>query len=430
MGMRHKATMSSASFSVRKYLDRFLPSPRSPAHGHLLNKRFLTNNPVAYEAAIAAAESYVAKLLEDGDIGWLYAKPFDTITGNPQYFRLMFDFLNILQAMHIPAAGRVLEIGSGPGWITEHLLMLGFTVDALEPSGDFIKIAQHRCDSLQNHHRLTGTPKVTFHQTTLEEIELEDQNFDAILFFDVLHHVVNEEVAIEKTFRYLKPGGCLGVVEGAWHPDFKALEQILLVEMAKYGTLENPFSTEYLDHLLAQNGFTDIQRYAAVNGFFSETQLVQPLAHFAAGGLKGSNNITARKPSDEDRLFQNCTNLNCKTDATLVLVQGGINAETRTVSVEVNLTNTGDTMFDNRAWKQGHVTLALRQGLLGSPGFLECSERHLLPEIVTPGKSVEMKLTYTLPSSGTLENWELDLIAEGAFWFSSRGIKSCPVPCI
>ena len=83
---------------------------------------------MAYQSAIAAAQTYVAKL-QAGDVLWLHSKPFDPNSGHPQYFRLMFDLLNILQVMAVPAGGRVLEIGSGPGWVTEILLMLGFTVD-------------------------------------------------------------------------------------------------------------------------------------------------------------------------------------------------------------------------------------------------------------------------------------------------------------
>lgn len=51
-------------------------------------KRFLTDNPVAYRAAIEAAETYASKLV-DGEHAWLFAKPYDDTPGNPQYFRLM-----------------------------------------------------------------------------------------------------------------------------------------------------------------------------------------------------------------------------------------------------------------------------------------------------------------------------------------------------
>lgn len=273
-------------------------------------------------------------------------------------------------------------------------------------------------------------PNICFHQATLEEIEFEDKRFDAILFFDVLHHVVDEEIALEKSFRFLKPGGCLGVVEGAWHPEFKALEQALIAEMAKFGTLENPFSVKYIDYLLDKSGFIEIQRYVGVNGFFSKSQLSQPLQNFSACPLAGSNNIVARKPYDKDNPYPNCTSFNYKTDAQLSLVSGGIDISTRTALLLIQLKNTGETLLSSQAEQTGHITLALRQGTPGTKSFLESKERHLLCETLIPGGAVKMELTYTLPPDVSLENWELDAVSEGVFWFSSRGIKSCPIPCL
>jgi SAM-dependent methyltransferase len=397
--------------------------PLIPKH-----KRFLTDNPMAYKNAIDAAESYVSKL-EPGEIGWLHSKPYDPTLGNPQYFRLMFDLLNILQTMKMPVHARILEIGSGPGWVTEILLMMGFSVDAIEPSADLIAIAQERCSGLTTHYRHPAPPKVRFHQTTLEEIELDDRCFDAILFFDVLHHVVNEEIAFEKSFRFLKPGGCLGIAEGAWHPDFKTLEQALILEMAKFGTLENPFSAEYIDYLLTKSGFIGIERYVGVNGFFSQNQLSQPLRNFSAGPLAGSNNMIARKP-DNNGHYPSCTDFNFKTDAQIKILSGGIDIAARTAFLVIDISNTGETLFDNQAAQIGHITLALRQGVPGTRLFLEAKERHLLTKTLIPGGTVGMELTYTLPPCVSLENWELDMVAEGVFWFSCRGIHSCPVPCL
>ena len=404
-------------------------TPRERTSG-LTHRRFLTANPVAYQAAIEAAESYVSKL-EEGAVAWLHCKPFDATPANAQYFRLMFDLLNMLQAMKIPPKGRILEVGSGPGWVTEILLMLGFTVDALEPSGALTAIAKERCAALSAHYRHSVNPRVTFHQATLEDVEFDDGCFDAVLFFDVLHHVVHEATAIEKSFRFLKPEGCLGIVEGAWHPDFKALEQMCVDEMARFGTLENPFSTEYLDFLLARAGFTEVQRHSAVNGFFSQSQLAQPLENFVLQPLAGSNNMTARKPSLAETLHPPCTALDRRTDVQLTLLCGGIDAETKAVNVQVQLKNTGETLLSHRAQQIGHITLALRQGKHGTPVFLECRERHALPVSLVPGAEVVLKLVYMLPpKASSFENWELDLVAESCYWFSSRGINTCPVPLL
>ncbi len=411
-------------------LGRESASTKQPLISGLPHRRFLTNNPVAYQQAIAAAESYVSKL-EEGVVSWLHCKPFDATAGNPQYFRLTFDLLNMLQAMQVRPQGRILEVGSGPGWVTEILLMLGFSVDALEPSGDLIEIARERCTALATHYRHGANPPVTFHQATLEDIEFDKERFDAVLFFDVLHHVVHEEVAIEKCFRFLKPDGRLGIVEGAWHPDFKALERICIDEMAQFGTLENPFSTEYLDLLLTQAGFTELQRHVAVNGFFSQSQLAQPLGNFVSQPIASANNVTARKPSLAETLYPSCTATHRQTDVQLQLLSGGIDAAKLRANMQIRLKNTGETLLNHRAQQAGHVTLALRYGKPDTPLFLECRERHLLPTSLIPGDELVLMLVYTLPATASsLENWQLDLVAESCYWFSSRGIKTCPIPLL
>jgi len=270
---------------------------------------------------------------------------------------------------------------------------------------------------------------VRFHQTTLEEIEFEEGSFDAILYFDVLHHVVDEETVMEKSFRFLKPGGCLGIVEGAWHPDFKKLEADLIAEMARFGTLENPFSTDYIDDLLKKSGFIDIKRYVGVNGFFTETQLMLPLQAFG-GSIANSNNMTARKPGPEGPQYPRCTDFSAKTDVRITLIEGGIDPASRLASCTIELENTGETLLDNNPARIGHITLALRQGIPGSKAFLECGERIPLSETLLPGESLRMNLAFTLPPDAVLENWELDLVAEGLFWFSGRTIPACPLVCV
>lgn len=57
------------------------------------------------------------------------------------------------------------------------------------------------------------------------------------------------------------------MVEGAWQPGARAMEQALIAEMASFGTLENPFTQAYLDEVLKTAGFVEIRRYGGVNGF-------------------------------------------------------------------------------------------------------------------------------------------------------------------
>ncbi|MBF0307066.1 MAG: methyltransferase domain-containing protein [Alphaproteobacteria bacterium] len=390
------------------------------------HQRFLGDRAVDYRGAIDAARAYVSKL-SDGEADWLRYKPFDPTPGNPQYFRLMYDLLNILQAMAVPRNGRVLEIGGGPGWITEILVMLGHSVDVIEPAADLADIARARCDSLAAHYRRSAPPSVRFHGAPLEEADFPERSFDAILFFDVLHHVVDERAALSNCFRFLAPGGNLGIVEAAWRPDCPQMERALLDEMEKFGVVENPFTAQYLDQLLREFGFIDIQRFTGVNGFFGERDLDSPLRAFGPP-LTSLNNLTARRPSIAEILYPDCTDLDHVTGVTLDLISGAIDQRARAASLVVRLTNTGRTRLSHRPSDVGQVTLALRRGEPGSPAFVECAERHPLIETLIPGHSLVMRIDYTLPAGVDLRDWQVDLVAEGAFWFSRRGIPALPIP--
>jgi hypothetical protein len=38
-----------------------------------------------------------------------------------------------------------------------------------------------------------------------------------------------------------------------------------------------------------------------------------------------------------------------------------------------------------------------------------------------------MTVEFTLPEGSPLDGWEFDAVAEGRYWFSSRGIGALPV---
>ena len=71
--------------------------------------------------------------------------------------------MNLLRAMGVTPGGRVVEVGSGPGWVTEILLALGYEVDAVEPSEDMIAIAKERIAHARAHYHLGPLPRADFH---------------------------------------------------------------------------------------------------------------------------------------------------------------------------------------------------------------------------------------------------------------------------
>lgn len=414
--------LRSAARRILRRLRR--PAPVAAPGGPPVHRRFLSGASGRQEAWLQAAREYVSRKDESGR-AWLYRKPYDTNSGNPEFFHESYSVLNLLQAMSVPSGGRILEVGSGPGWITEILMSLGFEVDGIEPSEAMIEIARERVESAARHHRIASPARVVFHASTIEDCGLPDDSFDAVLFHAALHHVVDENRTLAQCFRLLCPGGVLGVCEAAWVPGKRALEEKLEEEMRLYGTLENPYTTEYLDWLLREHGFVEVRRYHAVNGYFPAEQGALPLEAVAGSLAHVHNNLTARKPSP---WAVTTLDHHARTQAGIELLESRFDPATGHLHLRARLSNRGETAWLHRTPRVGRVSIALRSGEPGSPGFREAEPRHLLPRPLPAGESMDMDLEYQIPPGLEDAPWELDLINEQMFWFSHRGTKAARVP--
>ncbi len=397
----------------RKMKSRTLATPTNGVPAH---RRMLSDKPQRYVEYIQAARDYVEKSQAEP---WLYTKPYDRSHGNPEVYKGLYQILNILEAMRLPVQGRVLEVGSGPGWVTEILMLLGYEVDGIEPCEDMIRVAEYRIKACIEHHRLERPSKVQFHQQPLEECELPDEAFDGVLFHESLHHVVDEEKGLANVYRMLKPGRMLGVSgEPSWKPGNREFEEPLEEEMRLHGTLENPFTTQYLFHLLGKYGFVGIERYHGVNGLVR----VQD-GHLTAEKL-------ARFPGYDNHIVTafkqypcvTTIDLQAKTQARMRLRDTQFDPATNKAWFKLELTNIGETLWlhGRDAGSEGVVMLALRQGVHTDANFREVFPRKRLRAPVEPGETIVFEAEFVLPNDHQGE-WFLDLVNEHLFWFSQRG---------
>ncbi len=238
------------------------------------------------------------RTLDEAQRAWLHRKPFDPSPGNAALFDVLIPVLHLLEAMRIKPGGRVLEVGSGPGWLSEWLLLLGFSVDGVEPAPEMISVAEERIRAARQRYGLPSEPSVAYHATTLEQWQGPAGSFDAVIFQEALHHLMDERAALVNAFEALRPGGVLGITEAAWSPGFidtTPQEE----EMARFGTLESPFTPEYLDYLLRDIGWVDIERFHAIRGFVPESRALRVLAkEMLRAPLGLYNHVVARRPAD------------------------------------------------------------------------------------------------------------------------------------
>jgi len=109
-----------------------------------------------------------------------------------------------------PPPGKLLDIGAGTGWTSLFFAKRGYDVTAQDISEDMIALARmnKRRYSLKNIDFLT----CDYENMNLNEV------FDYAIFYDSLHHSIDEQKAIYQAYKALKSGGiCLTVEPGIGH---------------------------------------------------------------------------------------------------------------------------------------------------------------------------------------------------------------------
>jgi SAM-dependent methyltransferase len=94
---------------------------------------------------------------------------------------------------------RALDVGSGIGRTMHMLRGIGFEVVGVEPDAAF------RARGLERF----GFPAEAVVLSTIEDAEFERESFDYVCFGACLEHLYRPDEAIERTLRWLRPGGII-----------------------------------------------------------------------------------------------------------------------------------------------------------------------------------------------------------------------------
>jgi SAM-dependent methyltransferase len=109
-----------------------------------------------------------------------------------------------------PPPARVLDCGCGAGWLSYFLAQRGYQVVGTDVSADAIAIARA-------HPTFHDGPAPSFAVADTEALTY-DAEFDAVVFFDSLHHAIDEAAAMRSAWRALKRGGvCIALEPGRGH---------------------------------------------------------------------------------------------------------------------------------------------------------------------------------------------------------------------
>jgi len=147
---------------------------------------------------------YLRNLGEEG-VRHAAAKPFSDAHCS-EYLAEIGAILSLLPA---PPA-RLLDLGCGTGWTSVFFAKRGHDVVGVDISPDMIRQANR----LRDKEELAN---LRFLASDYEQMDFQEE-FDCAVFFDSLHHAVDEALALRKTFQALRPGGlCVTSEPGEGH---------------------------------------------------------------------------------------------------------------------------------------------------------------------------------------------------------------------
>jgi len=365
---------------------------------------------------------------------------------DPETHRHFSDFANMAVALALPAGAKILDVGCGSGWLSEYFARLGYDVTGIDISDDLIRMARERVASVPynlDHESAISCRFITHDIETAPLAKELGAKFDAIICYDSLHHLLDERAVFRHLAAMLDVGGLLFILEGHKPAAGSATEDELRAVMHEYGTLESPFSTDYLRRLLDENGFAVVGDYVSVNGLFEREML--------EGAPFNSNNASDASADFETSEFR----LPLRTIATdyhyLTCMKVADDAPAKSVpdsrvpsvlraefalrdtppprvapgtkfEIRLEIRNSGDTLWlTGQTVRAGVVMPGLK--ILDEDGgtVLELHGHPLLPRAVSPGQSVALDIQFVAPDKPGKYTVKIDLVDQHVCWFEERG---------
>lgn len=366
------------------------------------------------------------KELSEGERLWLETKPFSA----PPSFELatcLRTFAHIVEQLKLGLRAQVLDVGCGPGWMSEYLARCGYWVTGIDISEDMVEIARLRIAQIPGQVGEGIDAHAEFHAMPVREMPWEAR-FDAAILYDTMHHFDNELETLRVILRTLVPGGTIYIREGARPAPGSYSEQALIDEMRTWSTLESPFDPRYLLQVVGDAGFEDVRRLVEVDELVDVGDFRRPfqaLVRFARyrAGRGEINTVIARKPVGVGPA-SDATNFSGRLET-----EGpwDLTAEPGKALRWVTVTNNGQAFWPSGnvfPFPTGVVTVAPYH--VGPDRERIELARTTLPHGLPAGASASVLVR--LDADAVAREVRIDLVREGLAWFSELGSEPLVVP--
>lgn len=176
------------------------------------------------------------------------SKPFGW---GPEHFVEWATVVSMLHAAGVSRGSRILDVGCGVGWTTLFLAESGYAPLGVDLVPANVEAARERGARWGSDAR--------FAVADMDSLELPGERaFDALLFFDALHHTPHQRRALAAAAAHLRPGGVLLLGEPTWlhriSPNARRTQREL-------GWLERGLTLRGLRADLSAAGFERIERH-------------------------------------------------------------------------------------------------------------------------------------------------------------------------
>ena len=371
-------------------------------------------------------KTYVEQLTEGGRL-WLRTKPFYA-PPTDELTLCLRTFAHIVEQLGLGLRAQVLDVGCGPGWLSEFLARCGYWVTGIDISEDMVEIARERVAAIDRPIGEGIEPVAEFHAMPVRELPWSDR-FDAAILYDTMHHFDDEAATLEVILRTLVPGGRIYIREGARPAPGSEGERQLIEEMEVYGTLESPFDPAYLEEVVAQAGFTDVRRFVEIDelvevgdvgGMFNSHARALLVPHRPAGARD-------EHPDRDEAARRRRWSRVLRGDHRRRLVAAG-RAWTPTRAPGARIRNTGDAFWPTGPFGHGVVTIGPYEPL--PDGSRRELPRIALPRAVPPGEELAVELAVPHHAAGDANEIAVDCVREGIAWFSDLGSSPLIAPVV
>jgi SAM-dependent methyltransferase len=370
-----------------------------------------------------AHRRYVERVGPGGE-RWLRTKPFSA----PPSYELrecLRTFAHIVDRLGLGVRAQVLDVGCGPGWLSEFLARCGYWVTGVDVSVDMVKIARERIASIEEPIGEGVEALAEFHAMPVREMPWKDR-FDAAILYDAMHHFDDELETLRVIRSTLVPGGRIFIHEGVRPEPESEGERQLIAEMEEYGTLESPFDAEYLVAVLDKAGFTQVTRFAAVDELLDVSERARELQrieermeHPPMNTVIAVNPVPAEVSADGREFLAEIE----PAGAWQTTKDG------EELALSITVRNAGRGFWPagmGPSFPLGTVTLG--------PYLLVDSDHRIelprvpLPRSLSPGDSLGTEIRIPTASIEGRRELAIDLVREGIAWFADYGMSPLIVP--